>query len=121
MVTLVSALSAALLGDAFASHAKVINSTDNTIYVFLRGQGMKKPSHTEAVPARATVDLTINDEHIGSQKVFEAIASTERTGDPDLKPLAGTCSQLSKDTDYTLLIESTKMGLKTSCTAIPQD
>jgi len=119
MMTMILALYVALLSDAFASEIKVINSTDHNIHIFFRGSENQKHPYVKTITARDNASFQILDEHIDAQPVFQAIASTERRGNPDWKLLAGTCDQLHKDMDYTLLIEKTKMGLKTSCTALP--
>ena len=120
IATALSALYLTLLSDAFASQVKVSNNTDDTIHVFFRGKESKKSPHVESVPAHSSQTFIITDEYIDNQFLFQAIASTNRRGNPDWKLLAGTCDELNKDTDYTLIIETTKMGLKTSCTSISQ-
>jgi len=119
----IATLSALYIGSisiAFASEVTVNNNTDNTIHVFFQGKQSKKAPHVETIAPHSSDTFTITEEHIDNKPIFKAIASTSRTGDPDWKLLAGICDRLNKDVNYKLIIETTSMGLKTSCTSLPQ-
>lgn len=109
-----SAFYTLMFADLFASNVQVVNSTDDTINLYFRGQGNNQKPHIEALIPGATKTYVITDAHINGQPLFEVVAST---GSVD-SPVSGVCRDLTKDGDHTIKIEKTKLGLKTSCTQI---
>ena len=117
MLTALSFLSTVFSTDSFGANVKIANLTDDNIQMFFRGKNSSK-HHIVTLPANVVASYEIKSEHIENKPVFEAIASKGNGGDPDWKLLGGACTNLEKDKDYTLLIENSLGGIKTSCTSL---
>lgn len=107
-----------------ASEVKIINYTDSKAHVYFRGKGKTHHSIVTLAPKGMNESVSTHQvlrEQVENAPLFEAIASTGSKGDPDWKLLAGTCANLEIDKNYTLLIEPSLQGLKTSCTVINKE
>ena len=109
----------ACLSASFAAKVKIINNTDDKVRIFFRGKGTST-HQVEVLLPNTIVPYKVNPSAVEGKPVFEVIASTTG-GNPDWKLLSGVCSNLEIDKDYTLFIEKTFKGLKTSCTAIAEE
>lgn len=113
-----SICSACLFGSfaSATSKLKMINSTGEPIYVFIRGKGTSR-HYVKILGKNHTAFHNVEPESIENKPIFEVIVATTN-GDPNWKLLGGNCSDLQADRDHTLLIEKTLQGLKTSCTEL---
>lgn len=96
------------------SKDSIFNDSKDPIYLYFKGK--KDTNSSNYYIQRLTSDQTgpyvVTKDMINNNDLFDVIASKSRTGDPDWKFLAGSCTDLQITKDYTLLIEP---GLKTSC------
>lgn len=110
--------------NVLASEVKIINYTDSKAHVYFRGKGKVTPYIVTLAPKGMNESVSTHQilrEQMENAPLFEAIASTGNEGDSDWKLLAGTCANLEIDKNYTLLIEPSLQGLKTSCTIINKE
>ncbi len=101
----------------FGGSLEVINNTPNTVQIFIRGENSSK-YRREFIESHQTKKMNIVEENVENKPVFQVIASTSSGGDPDWRLLGGECNHLLTRKNYTVLIESSVGGFKTSCTTL---
>lgn len=104
-------------GELLSTKVKVINDSDDNIQVFFRGEGANS-HHVETLTSKTSGTYTLTPTQLDNKNFLEAIVSKGNQGSPDWKLLGGKCKHLSANTDHTIVVEDSLMGLKASCIVI---
>lgn len=115
-LTLMGVLS---ISEVSALSVKVQNYTGKQMHLFFRPTASKMgaKSHIIVVPPtpEGTYQVVKFDEKPGIKGCYDVIAA-ETHGNPDWKFLGGTCKDIHRDREHRILIESSNLGLTTTCT-----
>lgn len=101
-----------------ASTVHVVNSSDETMRVFFRGQHAPQ-HHVEAIAAKSSAVFVVEKDMISHKPVFQALGMSCYGKGPDWQLVGTHCGTLHKDKNYTVYIEKDEIGgTRTTCTEL---